>query len=119
MQETKMRRIPLSGTLRYKRIAKSEPGDQTLCLLTIKKKDLSFSGFCCFSGPQSENKRKRKDRQIPEQRTEMGAETEGDSGISSSLNPWNGLQKFRKETGGTGDQRKNWDHADHSALKIG
>ena len=34
------------------------------CIVLTRKKKLSSAGFCLFSGPVNENKRKRKDRQI-------------------------------------------------------
>ena len=44
-------------------------------------------------------------------------EHEGDSGTNCSQCPQNGPQRPGKETGWTGDQRKNWDHPDNSTVK--
>ena len=45
-------------------------------------------------------------------------EREHDGDTSCSWSPCNCPQKFEKETGGIGDQRKNQDHLDHSNAKI-
>ena len=56
------------------------------------------------------------------QRDEKPGEHEGDSDTSCSWCHWNGLPKVTWGTGkvtrGTEDQKKNWDHPDHSPVKI-
>ena len=51
-------------------------------------------------GPQSENKRKRKDRQVlgPCQRTEKVVELEGKGDTNCSWRAWNWAQKVEKDT---------------------
>ena len=43
---------------------------------------------------------------------------EGSSDINCNWCVWNGHQRLGKKTGGTGNQRKNRDHLDHSSIKI-
>ena len=45
-------------------------------------------------------------------------EYEGDGDINCKMRTWNGPQSIGKKSGGTGNQRKNRDHADHSSVKI-
>ena len=52
-------------------------------------------------------------------RTEEAVKHEGDNNISCSRCPWYGSQRLGKETGGTGDQRRNQVYPDHSTVKIG
>ena len=61
-----------------------------------------------------------KDRKIPGSchRVEKFVEHEGDSDTNCIWCSWNSPQRLGKETGGTGDQRKNWDHPDCSTVKI-
>ena len=63
---------------------------------------------------QSENERKRKNRQIPGscKRTEKAMEHKSNDGIN--FDP----QMSGKETGVSEDQRKNRDHPDYSTVKI-
>ena len=42
----------------------------------------------------------------------------GDSDTNHSWSTWNSLQESHKETGWNGDQRKNWDHSEHSTVKT-
>ena len=69
---------------------------------------------------QSENERKRKDRQILGSclRAEKLMKYEGDGDTNCSWNNWNGPQRHRKETMETEDQRKNREHLDHGTAKI-
>ena len=39
-------------------------------------------------------------------------------GEDNCWSPWNSTQRFGKDTGGTGDQRKNQDYPDHRSVKI-
>ena len=43
---------------------------------------------------------------------------ECDDDIHGIWRLWNSHQKPGKETGGTGDQKNNWDHVDHSTSKT-
>ena len=59
-----------------------------------------------------------KDKQILGfyQRVEKAVVHEGDGDINCSWCVWKSSQKLQKETGGIGNQMKNWDHIDHTAL---
>ena len=52
---------------------------------------MAFNGFCCSNEPLSENKRKRKDRQILGscQRAEKVVEHEDGGDTNRNLNSWN------------------------------
>ena len=51
-------------------------------------------------------------------RTEKIMEYEVDNDTNYNESFWNSHQNPGKETEGTGNQRKNQDHPDHSAVKI-
>ena len=72
----------------------SRQEDKKLCSLT-KKKNLSCSGFCRLGGPQNENKRKRKDKQIIGtcQKTEKAIEDEGEGDSNCNWRTWNSVLK--------------------------
>ena len=91
-----------------------------LVLINKKEKNLLSSGFFHSSRQYSKNKRKKKDRQILEscQQTGKAVEHEDNSDTSCSWSPLNCSQRPRKETRGSGDQRKNQDNPDHSTVKI-
>ena len=71
---------------------------------------------------REKNKRKQKDRQIlvPYKRTKRKKTVgyEGSGGTNSSWYTRNLIQRLGKETGRTGNQRKNQDHSDHSIVKL-
>ena len=81
---------------------------------------MSSSALCHFSRPQSENKRKQKERQIPRSclRAEKAIEQEGDSDTNCNSCVWNGPHKLGKGTDKVGNQSKNWDHPDYSIIEI-
>ena len=60
-------------------------------VITTKKKNLLYCGFCCSSSPQSENQRKRKKRQVlgPCQITEKVVERVGDGDTNCNWFTWN------------------------------
>ena len=57
---------------------------------------------------------------IPEawQTNEKAVEYEGGCVTNCGGCPWNNLQGLGKETEETGNQKNNWDHQDHSTIKI-
>ena len=61
-----------------------------------KKENLLYKGFFHPNGPQCENKRKRKGRQVlrPCLRNEKGEEYEGYSDTNCSWHAWNGSQRL-------------------------
>ena len=65
--------------------------------------------------------KKQKDRKIRESfpRNKAAVEHESDGDTNCSRYGWNPPQRFRKETGGTGNQKKNQDHTNQSIVKIG
>ena len=52
------------------------------------------------------------------QRAKKNVEHGGDGDSSCSWSPWNGHQRVGNDTGGAGDQRKNWDHKDPKLYRI-
>ena len=90
-------------------------------LINKKKRFCHLLDFCRSSEQQSENKRRRKDRQIPgsSQRAEKVVKHEGDSDTIYNWRTLNGPQRFAKETEGIGNQGKNRDYPDSSIVKIG
>ena len=78
------------------------------------------SGFCRSSGPQSQNKRKRKDKQIigSYQRAEKTVEYHGDGDTNCRWCTWKSPQRLVKETRGMVNRSKNQD-LDYSIVKIG
>ena len=69
----------------------------------------------------SENKGKRKDRQIlrPWQTTKQAMEYESDSDTYCSWCTWNSPQRLGKRNRSIGNQRTNRDHLDDSIVEIG
>ena len=63
----------------------------------------------------------QKNKQIlgPCQRTKKNVEHKADGDTNCSWYTRNYSQMLGKKTGGIGNQRKNWDHPDHSIDKIG
>ena len=51
-------------------------------------------------------------------RAEKAVEHEGDDDINSIQHPLNSPKMSGKEIGGSGDQKENQDHPDHSTVKI-
>ena len=73
---------------------------------------MQSSGFCCSGKPQSENKRKRKDRQIQGPCLRTKNKTLRDIRVTKMTTrrcTWNVLQRLGKRTEKTGNQRKNRD----------
>ena len=60
-----------------------------------KKENFAYSGLYRHSGPQNENQRKQKERQVlrPCQRTEKVVENEGDSNPNCIWRTWNDPQR--------------------------
>ena len=91
--------IKFFGILRYKWILAKR-----LHLVINKKKkvgNLLSCVFCCSCGPQSENKRKWKEKQIlgPCQRTEKTMEDEGNSDTTCCWCTWNIPKDLGEENG--------------------
>ena len=64
--------------------------------------------------------KKREDKKITEssQRADKVVEHEGDDNTDGRWSTWNNSQIPEKEVGGTGYERNNRDHPDHSTEKI-
>ena len=77
-----------------------------------KKTNLSSSGFCSSTGPQSEYKRARKDKQILgygyRAKKKKPVEYKGDTNCCESV--WKVPQGIRKKAGRIENQKKNRDH---------
>ena len=80
---------------------------------------MSSIGFCCVSRPQRKGEKEKIWTHTSNfRKNEKVLEHEKNSGNNSSRSSWNSCQELRKETGWTGDQRKNWNHSNHSNAKI-
>ena len=81
---------------------------------------MSFCGFCCFRGSQSENERHWKDRQILGscQRAEKVLEHKGNGDTNWSLCTWNSSKRLGKKTGEIGNQRNDKIHPNYTIVKI-
>ena len=118
-----MRCIKFSRTLKYKWISQSWPEDQTNFNEEEEEKEeknLSLSGFCHFSGPQSKSRRKRKYGQY----LDLAREKKKLWNIKVTVirivvGALRTVLKFSgKKTVETEDQRKNQGHIGHRNFKI-
>ena len=89
-------------------------------VLINRKKNLPSCAFDCSARPLSENKRKRKDKQILEfyQRAVKAEEHEGDSDTNCHWCTWNSRQKLGKKTGKI-ENKKNRYNPNDSDVMIG
>ena len=89
--------------------------------LSKKRNNLSSSEFCLSSRSLSENERKQKDKQILGccQWTEKAVEHENDGNVNNTGRVKTSPQGLGKETSTVENQKKNWDHIDHSIVEIG
>ena len=92
-----------------------------LLVINKKKKNLVNCGLYRPGGPQTENQRKRKQRQPlrPCQRTKKAMERKGEGDTTCNWWTWHILKKAWKEAGKVGNLRTNWDHPDYNIIIIG
>ena len=78
-------------------------------------------GFCHFCGSQSENKRKRKDKQTfgPCQRTKKALKHKVNVNTNCAWCTSNGLKGPVEGTGETRNQSENWSRPEYGIDKIG
>ena len=87
---------------------------------THKRENLPSSGFCCFSGSLSENKKaKRLTILGPCQKTRKAMQLQGDGDTNYSWRALNSSKRLEKGSGRVGNQRSNRDRPVYSIVEIG
>ena len=81
---------------------------------------MQYSEFCRPSGPQSENQRKQKERQVlrPYQTTKNAVKHEGDGDTNCNWHTRNSPQRLGKVTGRDANNTMNQDHPDYNIVEI-
>ena len=87
-------------------------------LVIIKTDNLSYCELCRSGGPQRENQRKQKERQVLIlcRRTKKVVEHEGNDDNNCKWRTWNGPDK---EAGRVGNRKTSRDHPNCSIVDIG
>ena len=79
-----------------------------------EEKKLSVNWVWCSNEPLSKNERKQKDQQ----KLEFYQRAEKQEHESNKIGALGMTSKAWKRDWGPGDERKNWDHSDHSSVQI-
>ena len=81
---------------------------------------MPYSGLYLPSGPQSENQKKRNERQVLGvfQRTKKVLEHDCDGATNYNWHTWNGLEKLGKVVERVGNSRPNRDHLNSKIVEI-